>query len=684
MLMLIAAAAIGQQPAQTPAPAAAAGQDRVLVLQGIGRGVAPIDGNWQFHLGDDPRWKDPGFDDSMWEKLLTNDAGGWGDQGHPSYTGFAWYRRHLDIRPTPGSTGKYSVFIEEEQDAYELYWNGKLIGQYGKLPPHASWYYGSFPHAFPLTGTDSGVLAVRVWKAPLDAFDEAEEGGILNPQVGDPSSISLREEEHEWLTIRGDLFDYGLVLLRVFIAFLCLVLWTRNRKENLFVWVSIYTATPVAIDIINRLFRIPFPWNVARALNQPIYVLYLISMWFLLVWLLRLHDYKTMVRWTRVLGCVAMGAGLADGILAFFWASATLSMQWADGILAAFIVLIQAYPFVVIAVGLRQKQDASRWVVAIGALILQLIYWLEAASALGQRFTHWSFFDDFINQPLFNIQGVSFYPEKVVSLGLFAAILYAVYRYALEQQARHSVMEREIQSAREIQQVLVPEALPAIEGYAVTSAYQPALEVGGDFFQIIPNHDGSTMVALGDVSGKGLKAGMNVSMIVGVLRAEAETTSPATVLGALNRCLAGRMAGGFATGMVFRVDQDGTVTFANAGHLPPYLNGQEYPLDASLPLGLIPYSDYTEITMQLQPGDQLSVYTDGLLEATSPTGELFGFDRMNALFANRPTAREAMDAAIAFGQEDDITVLTITRLAAGVESTTSLSAPVLAPEGAEA
>jgi serine phosphatase RsbU (regulator of sigma subunit) len=126
------------------------------------------------------------------------------------------------------------------------------------------------------------------------------------------------------------------------------------------------------------------------------------------------------------------------------------------------------------------------------------------------------------------------------------------------------------------------------------------------------------------------------------------------------------------------------VTFANAGHLPPYLNGQEYPLDASLPLGLIPYSDYTEITMQLQPGDQLSVYTDGLLEATSPTGELFGFDRMNALFANRPTAREAMDAAIAFGQEDDITVLTITRLAAGVESTTSLSAPVLAPEGAEA
>ena len=107
-------------------------------------------------------------------------------------------------------------------------------------------------------------------------------------------------------------------------------------------------------------------------------------------------------------------------------------------------------------------------------------------------------------------------------------------------------------------------------------------------------------------------------------------------------------------------------------------------MDASLPLGLIGYSDYTETILKLEPGDQLSVYTDGLLEATSPTGELFGFERMNALFANRPTAQEAMKAAIDFGQDDDITVLTITRLAAGVQSSTSLAAPVLAPEPAEA
>jgi hypothetical protein len=687
LLLLSAGCALAQPPAkhaiQTPAQTSVPSQTPVLQLPAIGKGIQTIGGDWQFRLGDDIGWAQPTADDSKWETIHTDDT--WGAQGHPGYAGFAWYRRHIEIAPPEtGGNRQYRIAIMEANDAYEIYWNGKLIGQYGKLPPHAMWYYAKsgFARSFPLTGATTGVLAIRVWKAPLDAYDLEELGGIYLPQIGDPLTISLREQASEWRIISSDLFDYGLIMLRVFIGFLCLVLWFRNRDEHLFVWVAIYTATPVALDILNRLFRIPFPWNVARALNQPIYVLFHVSMWFLLVWLLRLHENAPLVRFTKLLGCISLAVGVADGILAFFWASATVWMQWADGILNASLVLAEFYPFVVIAMGLRQKLDASRWVVALSALLLSLINSATAATALGQRFTHWTF-SNFLNDPLFKIQGVYFFPSKIASLIVFGAILYAVYRYALEQQARHSVMERELQSGREIQQVLVPEALPALEGYAVTSAYQPAMEVGGDFFQIIPNDDGSAIVALGDVSGKGLKAGMNVSMIVGVLRAEAGKTSPAEMLASLNRCLVGRMAGGFATGMVFRIDPDGTVTFANAGHLPPYLNGQEYPLDASLPLGLIGYSDYTEQTLVLQPGDQLSVYTDGLLEATSPSGELFGFERMNTLFATRPTAREAMKAALDFGQEDDITVLTITRLATGVQSSTSLSAPTLPPTSSE-
>jgi hypothetical protein len=681
MFLLFAALASGQQPSQKPAQPVPPAHTPVLVISDIGKGVVPIGGAWQFHPGDDPRWAQSSWDDSGWDSIRADAT--WGEQGYPSYTGFAWYRRHMEIVPAAGENGQLSVLIQAAQDAYEVYWNGKLIGQYGKLPPHASWYYSQFARSFPLTGPRTGVLAIRVWKAPLDAFDPAESGGVYLPAIGDPATLSLGVDETEWQIISGDLFDYGLIDLRVFIAFLCLVLWYRNRKESLFIWVALYTATPVAIDILNRLFRIPFPWNVARALNQPIYVLSHVSLWFLLVWLLRLHENRKLVRWTKAVAYAAMTAGIADGILAFFWAGATVWMQWADGLLDATILLAEVFPFVVIYLGLRQKLGPSRWAVALSALLLQLIDTATAGSALGQRFTHWTLFN-FINSPLFTIQQVNFYPYKVTSLLLFAAILFAVYRYVLEQSVRQSVMERELQSAREVQQVLVPEMLPALEGFAVTSAYQPAMEVGGDFFQIIPNPDGSTIVALGDVSGKGLKAGMSVSMIVGVLRAEAGTTSPAEMLGRLNRCLVGRMGGGFATGVVFRVDRDGTVIFANAGHLPPYLNGKEYPLDASLPLGLIAHSDYTETKVQLKPGDQLAVYTDGLLEATSPTGELFGFERMNALFASRPTAQQAMKAAIEFGQEDDITVLTFTRLAVGVESTTSLSAPILAPDSANA
>jgi serine phosphatase RsbU (regulator of sigma subunit) len=169
-------------------------------------------------------------------------------------------------------------------------------------------------------------------------------------------------------------------------------------------------------------------------------------------------------------------------------------------------------------------------------------------------------------------------------------------------------------------------------------------------------------------------------MIVGVLRALADDNSnPGDMMEALNRCLCGRMHGGFATCLILRLDPDGTVTFANAGHLPPFLNQKEVMLEGTLPLGLASSAYYGEVAMQLHPGDHLSLYTDGLLEARNATGELFGFERLHSLLAARPTAQQATEAAVIFGQDDDITVLTLTRLEAGEESTTSLVAPFLAP-----
>jgi hypothetical protein len=684
--LFFAASLAGQQPAPKTAsppsssslPAASPSGTPVLVIKGIGKGVVPIDGSWQFHEGDDPAWAQQNFNDSGWESIEVDSP--WGMQNHPAYVGFGWYRRHLEIQPTAGATHDYKLLIPHAEDAYEVYWNGVRMGVYGRMPPQPNWYYAEFPRTFPLRGSAYGTLAIRVWKAPLEAFSASETGGLYAPPlVGDADTISLHEEALTWNYVREDLFDYSLILLRAFVTALCVMLWWRNRREQLFLWVAVMTATPVLLEILQRLFLIPFSYGLARCLNQPLYVLYHVSLWFLLISLLRLNENRRLVSIAKRLALMALVAGVLDGVLAFFWGTATVWMQWADGLLIGFILLVEVFPFVLIFKGLQQKLELSRWVVALSALALQMIDTVADMSALGQRFTHWTLFSDLIDTPLFTIQGTAFRAEKVTSIALFTSIIYAVYRFAIEQQTRQNALEQEMQSAREIQQVLIPETLPSLPGYAVTSAYQPALEVGGDFFQILSNPDGSTTVAMGDVSGKGLKAAMNVSMIVGVLRALADSSSsPREILEALNRCLYGRMQGGFTTGLILRLDPDGTVTLANAGHLPPFLNQQEIELEGSLPLGLVNVAIYDEKVLHLAPGDQLNLYTDGLLEARNSAGELFGFDRLYLLLAGRPTAQQATEAAVKFGQDDDITVLTVTRLAAGEESTTSLVAPFLA------
>jgi hypothetical protein len=674
VFLSLAFSAFGQDARQTSVHAPPPLSPHALWISGIGKGAKPIDGNWQFRTGDDLKWALPSFDDSGWEAIGADEP--FGLQGHPSYAGYAWYRRHIEIVPTAGDSDQYSLLIPHAEDAYEVYWNGELLGSYGKLPPHPSWYYDAelFPRSFPLRGSARGVLAIRVWKAPLHIFSLAQSGGLYTPPlVGDPDTIELQKAQISWGFVQGSLFDYSLLLLRAFVATLCAVLWFRNRREQLFIWVGLYTITPVALQILQNLFLIPFSFEVARAINQPLYVVSNISLWFLILWILRLHENPRIHHLTNVLALVSFAAGIADGILAFFWASATHWMQWADGLLVALILLLGVYPFFLIIVGLRNKLDEARWAVALTAFLLQLLHTVSDGSAFGQRYTHWTFYNDVVDTPLFTVQGIDFRFEKITTLALFAAIIFAVYRYIIEQQARRTALEQELQSAREIQQVLIPETLPSLDRFAITSAYAPAQEVGGDFFQILPNPDGSTIVALGDVSGKGLKAAMNVSMIVGAMRAQATTTSsPAEMLEALNGCLVGRMQGGFATGIVFRLDPDGTVVCANAGHLPPYLNGREFQLDPTLPLGVIGSVTYNEATLHLDPGDQLSFYTDGLLEARNSTGELFGFERLHELFKARPTAHQASEAAVAFGQDDDITILIITRLAAGEESTTSL------------
>jgi len=126
----------------------------------------------------------------------------------------------------------------------------------------------------------------------------------------------------------------------------------------------------------------------------------------------------------------------------------------------------------------------------------------------------------------------------------------------------------------------------------------------------------------------------------------------------LNVIMFARQQGGFATCVCALLAPDGALTIANAGHLSPYRNGEEVPLESNLPLGIAPDTDYSESTLHLAPGDTLTFLSDGVVEAQSTTGELFGFDRTRQISTQSAEAIAA--AAQTHGQEDDITVLTLT------------------------
>jgi hypothetical protein len=229
-------------------------------------------------------------------------------------------------------------------------------------------------------------------------------------------------------------------------------------------------------------------------------------------------------------------------------------------------------------------------------------------------------------------------------------------------QGEKALLDSEMAAAREIQRLMVPEELPATPGYQLECVYRPAAQVGGDFFQVIPLKSGHTLVIVGDVSGKGLTSAMIVSMLVGMLcTVTGFTEDPAEILGELNRRLCGRTHGGFVTCEAIRLEADGRVTLANAGHLPPYRNGMEVSFAGSLPLGLSTDVVYEQSAFVMQDGDRLFLLTDGIVEAQNQAGELLGFPRVESMLREGATAHALAEAAQELGQADDITAIRIER-----------------------
>jgi hypothetical protein len=654
-------------------------------IEGLGKAIAPLDGPWQFHLGDDTSWSSPAFDDSDWEQLTAGKP--WGEQGYPSYTGYAWYRLHLSLDSAPGNQTNFALLVPHLDDVYEIFWNDNSIGRSGKFPPYPIWYRSSdAPIIYPLgSGTSEsdpelkqqlqGTLAIRVWKAPLMSDDSGRSGGFQRaPVIGYPESVAAYKTTLDYQWLRTNQFSFSEYLLYGIAGLLGLFSWLRDRQQRTLLWMTGFALSPL-IRLFLYGMRIAWPVGLSNAIGPPVSSIRDISLWFLLLWLLHLDDNPSLIRLVRRFAIVSVSVSIADGLLSLLDASVGWFwiVQIADAVLTGIYFITAAVPLALVALAVKQRRqlDLARRLLVIAAFLWGMIQVVQGLAPQGSRFTHWTLADK-LRQPIFHIYGTAVSLPTLTGIFLLVALLYAVYRTSMEDRRRRSLLEQEMSSARELQQVLIPETFPSVPGFSVTSAYCPALEVGGDFFQIIPLDGDFTLVILGDVSGKGIKAAIAVSLIVGLVRVLVENThSPAQLLTELNRRLCGRLQGGFATCVTLRIDSHGDCTLASAGHPPPYLNDRELAIPGSFPLGLFPAVTYEESRLRLQIKDHLALYTDGLLEARNNTGELYGFERISELFATLPDAARAAEAAVRFGQDDDITVVTLVRVPIDKESTGS-------------
>jgi hypothetical protein len=659
-------------------------QPNTLVVGGLGRGTVPLGGLWEFKTGDNLAWASPGFDDSQWERLRVDES--YIAQGHYAYHGYAWYRRHIDF--VGAEAGQKVALIvlpigggDAWGDPYEVFWNGVLVGREGKMPPDAEWRFRPPPDSFGLGTARSGVLAIRTWKAP-PKFIDLPSGGIFTPPLaGSPEAVTaeLGALDHTWLA--GRQFYFNEELLFGILGILGLLAWLRDRSLKVMLWMAIYALMqPVHVLLFNA--HLGFPYHFLAGFDMTVTAVASLSLWYLLLYLLDLDAQPQLRQWTFWLAIISFSLSLIEWfVTSRDWATPlVLLWQIADAVLYLLITLADLFPLVLLAYGIRKRVSIANWLVAAFASLVSLIGVARIASLEGARFKHTIAGYRLINHHIFTIHGNYFDVQSISVTMLLLAIIYAVLRYSEEQSQRKGALEQEFKNAQELQRILIPESLPPLKGYAVTSAYRPAQEVGGDFFQVSAQADGSALIVLGDVSGKGLKAAMTVSLLVGAVRTLAEQSSdPKWILNGLNRRLEGRMQNGFATCLVLRLEPSGKCVAANAGHLPPFLDREEIKLPPALPLGLVSQGDYENMAFEMAIGSRLTLYTDGLLEARNAARELFGFHRVRDLIASGSDAHTASEAAVAFGQNDDITVLTVTRVATGAESAVLRANTEIAP-----
>jgi hypothetical protein len=573
---------------------------------------------------------------------------------------FIWFRMHIKLAPGHGPLAllvelpvsqNTSMSLSSSGPGVDVFANGTQIqpeGPHGDSAQHYQQISRLYSVNLPAAETNL-VLVVRTIYVPFAYTSFFATRSFL---LGNREDLDHRLEL--WNT--HGLFErlprvVNSILLLVLALFL-LVLYFTQKGHVEYLWLTLHelVQAPLGfVELAGASALLDRFWNEA-ILGELVLISAYLYFEFLIAFLaLRTRWY---IRALRYSSPVLLGAGpilLLIGHRNVSWLLLvvifTLILLWIVGwIIFTFLTLIVAT--------LRRNFEA-------GLLLIPLVLGIigVAEPILTGGMSEWS--GHAYHSPLTVAAGPI--PIHFASIADFAGILSIViiiFVRFLRVQRDQERASSELAAARSVQELMIPHEKIQTPGFEVDSIYNPANEVGGDFFHVQPTEDGGLLVVLGDVAGKGLKAAMNVSMLMGALRRISER-NPARILESLNRVLTGSES--FTTCQAAWFGANGELVLANAGHLPPYLNSQEVAIPGGLPLGVLADVTYDEIRLYLHPGDRILLMSDGVVEARLPSGELFGFDRVHNLSSQ--SAFYIADAAKSFGQEDDITVLTIRRLA---------------------
>ena len=671
LLLLILSAIHSLRAQNVSTPVAPTPNTRVA----LGHSLVALTGPWKFHIGDNPRWANPNFDDSSWSTMdLTSTPEfrdpyygtqgflpGWTARGYAGYSGYAWYRLRINVEDNAQGAARNAnaalalKMPHTVDDAYQVYVDGQFIGEFGRFTAHGAAMYLSQPRAFSLPASvRSGpvTIAVRMWMDPSTPLTYPDAGGLHGPPVLGRASVIHALLRLDWYVFErasdGEFMEIAILLLALLVAF---GLYALDRGEPAYLWLGLTCAVllldPVVLLLgdyanwIRGTFLILLDDAVLYPVAIGLWVLFW-GYWFRLERMSRLHRMVWGLVIPLAIGTAMQRAPLYGRVVpvhAIVWLSP----------LAVVLKLLLGLLLVWVTVQGIRRHRAEGWLALPAVLLVAVSRYQEELLVLH---VHVFFYPYGVQISINKI-------ATVLSLGIITVLML---RRFLQGQRQREQWKLEMEQARQVQSLLVPTTPPITPGFAVESVYLPAQKVGGDFFQIFPGEDGSLLIVVGDVSGKGLKAAMTVSTIVGALRGCA-VRKPDEVLAYLNRVLHGQIKG-FVTCCAALIAADGAVTLANAGHLPPYLHGKELPVEGALPLGMMDGVEFSVMHFQLAPGDTLMLMSDGVAEAQDEQGHLFGFERINEILRKPITATQVAATAQKFGQEDDISVLSITRLQA--------------------